>query len=156
MRAKPKLWARSASRKGKAQAHLLPQPGHARLPWPLGYTRLPQPVRAHSQGGWVSKQIKVSKFSGLLDVFYIRASTKISAKMTSQNVLYECITRTTNMTLMMLQEAVVLQACNDNKSTIVRRKDATINFFTCCWLQWSRQWIRIARSDNKDCPKHWA
>ncbi len=34
-RAKPKLQARSASHEGKAQAHLLTQPGHAQLPQPL-------------------------------------------------------------------------------------------------------------------------
>ncbi len=34
--AQRKLRARSASREGEAQAHLLPQPGHARLPQPLG------------------------------------------------------------------------------------------------------------------------
>ncbi len=35
-RAKPKPQARSKSRKGKAQVHLLPQPGGAWLPQPLG------------------------------------------------------------------------------------------------------------------------
>ncbi len=32
----------SASCEGEARAHLLPQPGHAQLPWPLWYTRLPR------------------------------------------------------------------------------------------------------------------
>jgi hypothetical protein len=35
-RAKPELRARRASREGKAQAHLLPRPGRARLPRLLG------------------------------------------------------------------------------------------------------------------------
>ena len=50
-RVKPELRARSASRKGEAQAHLLPQPGRIRLPQPLGYTQLPRPVRVCSWGG---------------------------------------------------------------------------------------------------------
>jgi hypothetical protein len=67
--------------------HILPQPGGARLPWPLGYTRLPrpirytrlpwplwytwlprllgytrlpQPVRVRLQGGWFRNGIKVN------------------------------------------------------------------------------------------------
>jgi hypothetical protein len=40
----PELQACSASCKGKAQAHLLPRPGCARLAQPLGYTQLPRPL----------------------------------------------------------------------------------------------------------------
>ncbi len=65
-RAKPKLRARSTSRertaraaRGEAQAHLLSRPGCTRLPLPLGYTRLPRPVRVRSWGGWVRNGIKV-------------------------------------------------------------------------------------------------
>jgi hypothetical protein len=58
-RAKPELRARSASREGEARAHLLPRPGRTQLPRPLGYTRLPRPVRVRSWGGWVRNGIKV-------------------------------------------------------------------------------------------------
>jgi hypothetical protein len=57
--AKPELQARSASHEGEAQAHLLPQPGRTLLPRPLGFTRLTQPVRVRSWGGWVRNGIKV-------------------------------------------------------------------------------------------------
>jgi len=43
----------------EARAHLLPRPGCTRLPRPLGYTQLPQPVRVRSWGGWVRNGIKV-------------------------------------------------------------------------------------------------
>jgi hypothetical protein len=40
-----------------------------------------------------------------------------------------CITReATTIIFLMLQEAVVLQACKDNKSTLERHEDATIKF----------------------------
>jgi len=45
--------------RGEAWAHLLPRPGRTRLPRPLGYTRLPWPVRVRSWGGWVRNGIKV-------------------------------------------------------------------------------------------------
>jgi hypothetical protein len=43
---------------------------------------LPRPGRAHSQGegGWVGNWMKVRKFAGLLNVFYMRDSTKKIAK----------------------------------------------------------------------------
>ncbi len=81
-RVNPKSWVRSASRKGEARAHLLPRPGRAQLPWPLGYTRL-----LRLKYNW----IKVNEFAGLLNVFYIQGSTKTNAKMTSQNIKDEFI-----------------------------------------------------------------
>ncbi len=82
-RANPKLQARSASCEGKAWAHLLPQPGRAQLPWPLGYTRLPR-----LKCNW----IKVNEFAGSLNIFYIQGSTKTNAKMMSQNIKDESFT----------------------------------------------------------------
>ncbi len=46
-RAKPELRARSTSREGKARANLLPRLGRTRLLRPLGYIRLPRPIRVH-------------------------------------------------------------------------------------------------------------
>ncbi len=98
VRLKPEPWARSANRKGKARAHLVPQQGCPQLPQPLWYTRLPQPigytqlprrlgytqlpqllgytwlprpVRVCLQGGWISNRINVSKFAGLLHIIIV-------------------------------------------------------------------------------------
>jgi hypothetical protein len=57
--------------------------------------------------------------------------------------------------LLCCKAIVLLEACNDNKPTIARHKDATIKYFICCWLQGWWQWGYFITSYRKKQQQLW-